>query len=70
MTRKENLIYEMENLLKMLKEYLQDLAEGEINEMAYQRMEEEMFSVRWALRYYFGENPMDSAIITILEPYK
>ena len=68
MSEKENLVFEMENLAAILKDYLKDLEEGEINEMAYQRLDEGMFSVLWALRYYFGENPMDSAHITILEP--
>lgn len=68
MTEKENLIFEMENLVGMLESYLQVLENGEINETAYQRLDESMFSVLWALRYYFGENPMDSARITILEP--
>lgn len=68
MTRKENLIFTMEDLAAMLKEYLKVLEDGEINEMAYQRLDESMFCVTWALRYYFGENPMDSARITIIEP--
>lgn len=68
MTRKENLIFEMENLAGMLKGYLQVLGNGDIDETAYQRLDEGMFSVLWALRYYFGGNPMDSAVITILEP--
>ncbi len=68
MTEKENLIFVMEDLAAMLKDYLKVLEEGEINEMAYQRLDESMFSVLWALRYYFGENPMDSARITIIEP--
>ena len=67
MTEKENLIFVMEDLAAMLKDYLKVLEEGEINEMAYQRLDESMFSVLWALRYYFGENPMDSARITIIE---
>lgn len=70
MTRKENLVFEMGNLSRMLEEYLEVLEEGEINEMAYQRLEEEMFSVTWALRYYFGDNPKDSERIIILEPVK
>ena len=68
MTEKESLIFAMEDLASMLNDYLQVLEEGEINEMAYQRLDESMFSVLWALRYYFGENPMDSARITIVEP--
>ena len=68
MTEKENLIFVMEDLAAMLKDYLKVLEEGEINEMAYQRLDESMFSVLWALRYYFGENPMNSARITIIEP--
>lgn len=68
MTEKENLIFAMEDLAAMLKDYLKALEEGEINEMAYQRLDESMFSVLWALRYYFGENPMDSACITTIEP--
>ena len=68
MSEKEYLVFEMENLAAMLKEYLKVLEEGEINEMAYQRLDEEMFSVLWALRHYFGEDPMDSARTIILEP--
>ena len=68
MTRKENLIFEMENLTRMLKEYLKVLEEGEINEMAYQRLEEEMFSVTWALRHYFDIETSEQ--ITILIPDK
>lgn len=68
MTEKENLIFAMEDLSAILKDYLKVLEDGEINEMAYQRLDESMFSVLWALRYYFGENPMDSAHVTIIEP--
>lgn len=68
MTEKENLIFAMADLVSMLIDYLKVLEEGEINEMAYQRLDESMFSVLWALRYYFGNNSMDSARITIIEP--
>lgn len=68
MSAKENLTFAMEDLAVMIQDYLEVLKEGDINEMAYQRLDESMFSLQWALRYYFGENPMDSARIIILEP--
>lgn len=68
MTEKENLIFEMENLKILLNQYLKELEKGEIDEMAYQKLDDSMYSVLWALRYYFGEDPMDSAYITILDP--
>ncbi len=71
MTRKENLIFEMGNLRGILEKYLEVLEKGEIDEMAYQQLDESMFSVQLALRYYFDEDYFNiPKRITMLIPDK
>ncbi len=69
MTRKENLIYTMKNLMKALKKYLKKLNAGEIDEAAYEDLNVELFFVQEALRYYFDEDYYNRPRqITILTP--
>lgn len=71
MTGKENLLFEMGNLRKILEKYLKELEQGEIDETAYQQLNEGMFSVQLALRYYFDEDYFNAPKqITMLLPYK
>ena len=71
MERKENLLYEMKNLMKTLEKYLKILDAGEIDETAYQQLEADKFSVQLALRYYFDEDYFNKPKrVTMLIPYK
>lgn len=69
MTRKENLVYTMKNLMKALKKYLKKLNAGEIDETAYEDLNAELFFVQEALRYYFDEDYYNRPRqITVLTP--
>ena len=71
MTQKENLVYEMNNLLKEIKKYLKVLKTGEIDETAYMMLNSYLHSVQVALRYYFDEDYFKRPKkVTILIPYK
>lgn len=68
MTKKEKLVYEMKSLMKTLEEYLKELDAGEIDETAYQRLGESIFSVLWEIRYYLGEDSVDSVYAVGIDP--
>ena len=68
MTRKENLIFEMENLHTTLCKYLDVLQSEEINDVAYLEINDGCGSVLLALRWYFGEEPYSNRKITIIKP--
>ena len=68
MTKKEKLVYEMKSLMKTLEEYLKELDTGEIDETAYQRLGESIFSVLWEIRYYLGEDSVDSVYAVGIDP--
>ncbi len=69
MTRKENLVYTMKNLMKALKKHLKELDAGEIDEAVYEDLNAELFFVQEALRYYFDEDYYNRPRqITVLSP--
>lgn len=71
MTQKENLVFEMKNLMRELKKYLKVLETGGIDETAYMMLNSYIYSAQVALRYYFDEDYFKrSKQITILIPYK
>lgn len=58
MSKKEGLIFEMENLISILHEYLEVLYRGEeIDGVAYNRINESIYSALYALQDYFNEEP-------------
>lgn len=59
----------MENLLKTLERHLKTLDIAEIDETAYLELNDGLFSVSTALRYYFGEEPYHAPKqITLIMP--
>lgn len=71
MTQKENLVFELKNLLKEIKKSLKVLEKGEIDETAYMMLNSYIFSVQQALRYYFDEDYFKKPKeIIMLIPYK
>lgn len=67
MTRKENLLFEMDNLNMVLKKYRGILEEGRLDDVAYLQLNDGLGSVMLALRYYFGEEPYSEHQIIILQ---
>ncbi len=67
MTRKENLIFEIDNLRRVLEKYRSILEEGCLDDVAYLDLNDGLGSVLLALRYYFGEEPYSEHEIYILQ---
>ena len=55
MTRKENLLFEIDNLNSVLEKYRSILEKDHLDDVAYLQLNDVLGSVMLALRYYFGE---------------
>lgn len=67
MTRKDNLLFEIDNLNRVLEKYRSILERGHLDEVAYLQLNDGLVSVMLALRYYFGEEPYTEHQIIILQ---
>ena len=68
MTRKDNLLFEIDNLNMVLEKYRSILEKGHLDDMAYLQLNDGLGSVMFALRYYFGEEePYTENQIIILQ---
>lgn len=67
MTRKENLLFEIDNLNRVLEKYRSILEKGHLDDVAYLQLNDVLGSVMLALRYYFGEEAYTEHQIIILQ---
>lgn len=67
MTRKENLLFEIDNLNSVLEKYRSILEKGCLDDGAYLQLNDGLGSVMLALRYYFGEEAYIEHQIIILQ---
>ena len=65
MTRKENLLFEIDNLNSVLEKYRSILEKDHL--VAYLQLNDVLGSVMLALRYYFGEEAYTEHQIIILQ---
>ena len=63
MTRKENLLFEIDNLNSVLEKYRSILEKDHLDDVAYLQLNDVML----ALRYYFGEEAYTEHQIIILQ---
>ncbi len=66
MTKTENLIFEINCLMRILEKYRSVLEEA-IDDVAYLELNDGLGSVMLALRYYFGEEVYSNHRIIILQ---
>ena len=67
MTRKENLLIEIDNLNSVLEKYRSILEKDHLDDVAYLQLNDVLGSVMLALRYYFGEEAYTEHQIIILQ---
>lgn len=67
MTRKDNLLFEIDNLNSVLEKYRSILEKDSLDDMAYLQLNDGLGSVMLALRYYFGAEPYTEHQIIILQ---
>lgn len=67
MIRKENLLFEIDNLNRVLEKYRSILEKGHLDDVAYLQLNDGLGSVMLALRYYFGEEAYTEHQIIILQ---
>lgn len=66
MSHRENLIFEMKNLNKILCKYLEKIKTEKLDDTAWLELNDGCGSVLYALQWYFGDGPQWN--ITILTP--